>query len=43
MHPVGLASIQTAKENGTWDSLNDVDALIKPKYLAEPALPNHML
>ena len=43
MHTVGLASFQTAKENGTWDSLNDVDALIKLKDLAEPALPNHML
>ena len=43
MHTVGLASFQTAKENGTWDSLNDVDALIKLKDLEEPALPNHML
>ena len=30
MHSSGLKSIEISKENGMWDFLNDVDALIKP-------------
>lgn len=33
MHQSGLASIQTAKENGSWTSLDDVENLVVPKDL----------
>jgi uncharacterized protein YdeI (YjbR/CyaY-like superfamily) len=42
IHPNGHKSIQTAKENGAWDALNEVDSLILPKdfeqYLFENSL-----
>ena len=47
MHEAGIKAIKTAKENGLWDFLNDVDALIKPDDLTEalnahpPALENY--
>lgn len=33
MHPAGQAAIATAKKDGSWDFLNDVDALIAPEDL----------
>lgn len=47
MHEAGLKVIATAQQNGMWDFLNDVDALIKPNDLVEaleaapPALENY--
>lgn len=47
MHPAGLRAVEIAKENGMWDFMNDVDALIKPNdfeaaLLAHPpALENY--
>ncbi|MEM9819131.1 MAG: YdeI/OmpD-associated family protein, partial [Cyanobacteria bacterium P01_D01_bin.6] len=47
MHEAGLSAVETAKKNGMWDFLNDVDALIKPDDLIEalenspPALENY--
>lgn len=47
MHEAGLKAIEVSKENGLWDFLNDVDALIKPDDLVEalkkhpPALENY--
>ena len=47
MHAAGLRAVETAKENGTWDFMNDVDALIKPDDLIEalekspPAMENY--
>lgn len=35
MHDAGLRSVEIAKENGMWDFLNDVDALIVPDDLDE--------
>ncbi|MEM9945547.1 MAG: YdeI/OmpD-associated family protein [Cyanobacteria bacterium P01_D01_bin.36] len=40
MHSSGLKSIEISKENGMWDFLNDVDALIKPDDLVA-ALEEH--
>ena len=34
MHPAGLAIIEAAKKDGSWDFLNDVNALIEPPDLA---------
>jgi uncharacterized protein YdeI (YjbR/CyaY-like superfamily) len=33
MHPAGLAVIEQAKKNGTWQALNNVDNLIIPQEL----------
>ncbi len=33
MHPAGIKAVQLAKINGTWDFLNDVEALILPTDL----------
>lgn len=33
MHPAGLRAVETAKANGMWDFMNDVDALIVPDDL----------
>lgn len=33
MQPSGLAMVETARRNGMWDFLNDVDALIEPDDL----------
>ncbi|QNN40406.1 YdeI/OmpD-associated family protein [Pedobacter roseus] len=33
MHPAGLKTIETAKANGMWDALNDVENLIVPADL----------
>ena len=47
MHQAGLRAIAISKENGMWDFLNDVDALIKPNDLSSalkehpPALENY--
>ena len=47
MHKAGLSAVETAKKNGMWDFLNDVDALIKPDDLIEaletvsPAMANY--
>ncbi|MEM7772350.1 MAG: YdeI/OmpD-associated family protein [Cyanobacteria bacterium P01_A01_bin.37] len=47
MHKAGLKTIEVSKENGLWDFLNDVDALIKPDDLIEaleahpPSLENY--
>ncbi len=47
MHAAGLAVVQSAKQSGMWDFLNDVDALIKPDDLIHalkahpPALANY--
>ncbi|MEL6491976.1 MAG: YdeI/OmpD-associated family protein [Cyanobacteria bacterium J06621_3] len=47
MHEAGLKAIAVSKENGQWDFLNDVDALIKPDDLTKalearpPALENY--
>ncbi|MEO0769624.1 MAG: YdeI/OmpD-associated family protein [Cyanobacteria bacterium J06649_4] len=47
MHKSGLKAVEVSKENGLWDFLNDVDALIKPSDLTEaleshpPALENY--
>ncbi|MEO1127108.1 MAG: YdeI/OmpD-associated family protein [Cyanobacteria bacterium J06639_16] len=47
MHEASLSAVETAKKNGMWDFLNDVDALIKPDDLMEvlenspPALENY--
>lgn len=35
MHPAGLAAIAESKQNGLWDFMDDVDALIKPEDLVE--------
>ncbi|MDJ0498897.1 MAG: YdeI/OmpD-associated family protein [Acidimicrobiia bacterium] len=35
MRPAGLASIERSKANGSWDFMNDVDALIQPTDLDE--------
>ena len=35
MHESGLQVVATAKANGMWDFMNDVDALIKPSDLVE--------
>jgi uncharacterized protein YdeI (YjbR/CyaY-like superfamily) len=37
----GLAAVDAAKHNGTWDALNDVDALVLPNDL-ETALKQHV-
>lgn len=34
MHPSGLEAVRLAKLDGSWDFLNDVDALIEPEDLA---------
>lgn len=34
MHPAGRAAVAAAKQDGAWDFLNDVDALIEPEDLA---------
>ena len=34
MHPAGLAKVEAAKRDGTWDALNEVDLLIVPDDLA---------
>ena len=44
MHAAGLKAVETAKENGMWDFMNDVDALIKPDDLIkalEKYYPEH--
>lgn len=46
MHEAGLKAIEVSKENGLWDFLNDVDALIKPDDLiralaAHPPAPEN--
>lgn len=33
MHPAGIAAVETAKQNGAWDILNDVDAGVIPDDL----------
>lgn len=33
MHPQGLAMVELAKKNGTWDALNEVESLILPTDL----------
>jgi len=33
MHPMGRAAVTAAKADGSWDFLNDVDALIEPNDL----------
>jgi uncharacterized protein YdeI (YjbR/CyaY-like superfamily) len=35
MHASGLAKVEAAKKDGSWDALNDVDALVVPPDLAE--------
>ena len=40
MHEAGLKAVAASKENGMWDSLNDVDALIKPDDLVEALAAN---
>jgi uncharacterized protein YdeI (YjbR/CyaY-like superfamily) len=35
MHPKGIASIEIAKENGSWTALDDVENLIIPKELQD--------
>jgi uncharacterized protein YdeI (YjbR/CyaY-like superfamily) len=35
MHSAGLAAIEASKQNGFWDFMDDVDALIKPEDLIE--------
>mgnify|MGYP001820886663 CR=1 FL=1 len=35
MHEAGLQAVAAAKASGSWDFLNDVDALIKPADLVE--------
>jgi len=35
MRPAGLRSIETSKQNGLWNFMDDVDALIKPRDLVE--------
>lgn len=40
MHPAGLAAIEASKQNGLWNFMDDVDALIKPEDLIE-ALDAH--
>ena len=37
MTQAGLYSIETAKENGSWSYLDDVEALVIPKDLKEEA------
>lgn len=44
--PAGIAAIDTARANGTWDALNDVDQLIEPDDLrsgldADPSARRH--
>lgn len=46
MHPAGLETVRRAKSDGSWDFLNDVDALIEPHDLAsgldeEPTARKH--
>ena len=33
MMPAGLQLIELAKQSGTWDALNDVDAIVIPEYM----------
>ena len=40
MHEAGLKAVAASKENGMWDFLNDVDALIKPDDLVEALAAN---
>ncbi|MEM8602672.1 MAG: YdeI/OmpD-associated family protein [Cyanobacteria bacterium P01_H01_bin.121] len=35
MHPAGRKAVETAKQNGLWNFMDDVDALIVPADLAE--------
>ncbi|NNC78799.1 MAG: hypothetical protein HKN94_01485 [Acidimicrobiales bacterium] len=35
MHSAGLAAIEESKQNGMWDLMNDVDALIAPDDLCD--------
>lgn len=35
MHPAGQAMIDIARQSGTWDGMNEVDALILPQDLAD--------
>ena len=35
MHPAGLATVDQAKASGTWNALDDVDALVEPPDLTE--------
>jgi uncharacterized protein YdeI (YjbR/CyaY-like superfamily) len=40
MTPIGLAKIELAKQNGSWDALNDSDALFIPADLEKAFLAN---
>lgn len=40
MRPAGYASIETAKQNGSWTILDDIEALVLPEDL-EAALEHH--
>lgn len=40
LHPAGLAKIEWAKQNGTWDALNEVEQLIVPADM-QKALDNN--
>ncbi|WP_316848476.1 YdeI/OmpD-associated family protein [Pedobacter psychrodurus] len=42
MHPAGLQTIETAKANGMWDALNDVENLIVPDDLKKEFGTNKM-
>ncbi|MBU6343408.1 MAG: YdeI/OmpD-associated family protein [Bacteroidetes bacterium] len=35
MTPAGWATVEWAKQNGTWDALNEVEALLEPPELTE--------
>ena len=34
MHLAGIAAVEEARQDGSWDFLNDVDALVEPEDLA---------
>jgi uncharacterized protein YdeI (YjbR/CyaY-like superfamily) len=38
MQPSGLSAVESAKQNGMWDAMNDVDSLIVPDDLAAELL-----
>ena len=40
MHPAGLAAVEAAKANGSWNRLDDIEALVVPNDLADALAAN---
>ncbi len=41
MHPAGLKAVEESKQNGLWNFMDDVDALIIPEDFAEALTAHH--